>query len=986
MASVHPDDLETLIQDLTEARKAGGEYHTQYRSLRGDGRIIWVASSGRVLLDAQDQPSRMVGTMVDVSRRRQIEEKLRTTAESLSIAQAAGRIATYDVNHETGQSVVSSNFSEITGLTQTQGALRGTEWLNLVHPEDRLKVLTPRVERIAGGFAVSREYRIVLPDGTLRWVDERTKQTLGPSGEVVRRTGVMIDITTRKQAEFALREAEIRLERAVRGASDGLWEWAITDNTLWYAPRFRELLGYAEKQLAPTPEAFHELVHPDDRARLEEVTRAHFERQAPYDVEVRIRAAQGHYEWVRSRAVAERDNKGNVLRLAGSIQIITDRKRAEAALIEATTAAELASRTKSDFLANMSHEIRTPMNGVIGVTELLLDTPLDRTQREYVEIIRGSGAALLSLINDILDFSKIEAGAMTLEQIDMELRSTVAEIASALGMQAANKGLELVAHVHASVPEIVRGDPGRLRQIIVNLIGNAIKFTAEGEVFVEVTMDAAADNDVTLRFSVTDTGIGIPSERIGKLFTAFTQVDSSTTRHFGGSGLGLSIVKRLAELMGGTVGVESMPGKGSTFWCTARFAIGTERRSSGLLDRPRGAGTRVLVVDDNATSRRTLTAQLTAHDYRVESTGDPLAVPQIMRKAHEAGAAFDAVLIDELMPRRGGLEVADSIRAMRGLAPARLVLMSLIGSAHDALALQARGFTGCITKPVRQTDLVDALATVMTSDTFLTTTRVDLHAVTPAPGAGRVLLVEDNPVNQRVAQRNLEKLGLAVEIASNGREALEAWKPGRFDAVLMDCQMPEMDGYEATRQIRRLEGSGPRVPIIALTANALKGDRETCLAAGMDDHLAKPLEPEKLRACLSRHLTANAQAANAVASKPAAPPAANLPPVDLPALRELAGNDLEFERELIATFIQSGDVTLRRILDALEGNDFDGVKRAAHSLKGASANLRAADLTAAARELELQASYDDRAACKSAAERLAVEYRRAADYLRGVAP
>ncbi len=420
LASVHPDDLETLVHDLSEARKSGGEYHTQYRSLRGDGRIIWVASSGRVLLDTQGQPTRMVGTMVDVSRRRQIEEKLRTTAESLSIAQAAGRIATYDVNHETGQSVISSNFSEITGLSQTQGALRGTEWLNLVHPEDRLKVLTPRVERIAGGFAVSREYRIILPDGTLRWVDERTKQTLGASGEVVRRTGVMIDITTRKQAEFALREAEIRLERAVRGASDGLWEWAVTDNTLWYAPRFRELLGYAEKELAPTLAAFNELVHPEDRERLEEVTREHFEREAPYDVELRIRAAQGHYEWVRSRAVAERDAKGNVLRLAGSIQIITDRKRAEAALIEATTAAELASRTKSEFLANMSHEIRTPMNGVIGMTELLLDTPLDRTQREYVEIIRGSGAALLSLINDILDFSKIEAGAMTLEQIDMD--------------------------------------------------------------------------------------------------------------------------------------------------------------------------------------------------------------------------------------------------------------------------------------------------------------------------------------------------------------------------------------------------------------------------------------------------------------------------------------------------------------------------------------------------------------------------------------
>jgi len=339
MASVHPDDLDTLLYDLGEAKKTAGQYHTEYRSLRGDGTTIWVASNGRVMLDEEGRPSRVVGTMSDISRRRHVEDKLRSTAESLSIAQNAGRIATYDVNHETGQSVVSDNFPAITGLPVRQGALRGTEWLNLVHPEDRMKVLTPRVERIAGGFAVSREYRIILPDGTVRWVDERTKQSLGASGEVVRRTGVMIDISTRKLAELALREAEVRLERAVRGASDGLWEWQVTDKTLWYAPRFRELLGYTENQLKADIDAFNDLVHPEDRARLDQVTRAHFERQAPYDVELRFRAANGQYEWVRSRATAERDAQGNVLRLAGSIQIITDRKRAEAALIEATTAA-----------------------------------------------------------------------------------------------------------------------------------------------------------------------------------------------------------------------------------------------------------------------------------------------------------------------------------------------------------------------------------------------------------------------------------------------------------------------------------------------------------------------------------------------------------------------------------------------------------------------------------------------------------------------
>jgi PAS domain S-box-containing protein len=967
LATVLPDDLERVTQEFAEATQDAGPYAIEYRVSRPNGRTAWLSCSGRVLAGADGSPARIVCTMTDVTRRRTVEERLRATAESLSLAQTAGRIATYDVNHVTGQSVVSENFSVITGLPQRPGALRGTEWLNLVHPDDRMRVLTPRIERVPGGFAVSREYRICPADGSVRWVDERTHQTLGPSGEVSRRTGVMIDITSRKLAEQALRDAEARLERAVRGSSDGHWEWSRSDNAMWYAPRFRELLGYTQADLPVDPLAFVELVHPEDRGRLVAVTRAHFKSHAPYDVELRLRAHAGHYEWVRSRAVAERDANGRVLRLAGSMQVITDRKNAEVALIGATQQAEAANRAKSEFLANMSHEIRTPMNGVIGVTDLLLDTSLDRTQREYVEIIRGSGVALLSLINDILDFSKIEAGRMELELLDVNVRRTVAEIASALGLQAANKGVELIAHVHADVPEYVRGDPGRLRQILVNLIGNAIKFTAEGEVLVEVTLDATSASHHVLRFSVVDTGIGIAAERQGQLFRAFSQVDSSTTRHFGGSGLGLSIVKRLAELMNGEVGVTSEPGKGSTFWCTARFE---PVEMSEARPAPPHERRRVLVVDDNATSRRVLVAQLEAHGYHAEATGDPQEVVALLQQARADGSPFHAVLIDELMPRLGGLQLAGEIAARGDCGAPKLLLLSLIGTRHDSLTLQRRGFSACLTKPVRHSDLMESLSTVLASEAFLTTTRVDLSAYAATAGAGRVLLVEDNPVNQRVAQRNLEKVGLHVEVAANGREAVEAWSSRRFDLILMDCQMPEMDGYDATREIRRHENGAARIPIVALTANALQGDRERCLAAGMDDYMAKPLEPEKLRACLSKHL----QSISGTGSQS--------PPVDLPALHELSGNDTEFERELIQTFIRSGDQTLDRIVMSLAGGDLQDVKRAAHSLKGASANLNANTLVDAARHLENRAEHNDRAGCDDAARRVRDEYARTAAFLR----
>jgi PAS domain S-box-containing protein len=628
---------------------------------------------------------------------------------------------------------------------------------------------------------------------------------------------------------------------------------------MWIAPRFRELLGYDGNDPMPmTAWEFGTYVHEEDGQKVIESARRHLADGTPHDVEVRLKRRDGTYDWVRIRGVAEPEQPGQHRRMSGSIQVITEKKRTELALIEATNAAASASRAKSEFLANMSHEIRTPMNGVIGMTQLLADTRLSAAQREYVEMIRSSGETLLKLINDILDVSKVEAGRMELESLDVDLRTTVSEAVATLGAQAAAKGLALKAGVGPDVPSAVRTDPTRLRQVLFNLIGNAIKFTSRGSITLDVSLETADDVRALVRFSVRDTGIGIPPDRLDRLFKSFSQVDSSTTRHFGGTGLGLSIVRQLADLMGGSVGVESEVGRGSVFWFTAQF-------------------------------------ELASDDHRVPNQQSRLNRP-----------------------------------------PA-------------AVARQ----------------------------TF--------------PGA-HVLLVEDNTVNQKVAQRYLEKLGVSCDVARNGQEGIEAWHKGTYDLILMDCQMPVMDGFEATREIRRRELHGKHVPIVALTANALASDRQNCLAAGMDEHLAKPLELAKLEECLAQFVAGQGSRAADEPKHEDTAPAVAAPaspsgeaPVDLAALRDLVGDDLDFQRELIETFIASGDATLAQIVEALNANDLPAVRKSAHSLKGASANIRAQALSAAARELESRAAHDNAAACREQLQPLRAQFERTRDFLKTTA-
>jgi two-component system sensor histidine kinase/response regulator len=756
------------------------------------------------------------------------DSDLRRLAEITGCLQQAGGDLILDIDRESNEVWWNPNARTLLGIDA--GQPHPDCWMEHIHPGDSGLVTATHRAFLDGAIpSWCLDFRLRIADGTHRRFSARCLPLRRNGARPVRFVCLM---SNRSGHEEHVRDTLFlrSLDPMCIGTPAGTF--------LRVNPAWERAFGYSEAEMRRM--SFFDIVHPDDRASAADELRRRTDGSPTVDLECRFVCKDGQEKWYLWSAWTD-DTEGLAYAVGKDISL---RRQAEAAVKSAKDLAEAASRAKSEFLANMSHEIRTPMNGIIGMTDLALDTDLSPEQRGYLDMVKDSADSLLGVINDILDFSKIEADRLEIEPVAFDLRASLEPLMKTLALRAAQKDLEVQFYVEPDIPETLAGDAGRLRQIVVNLVGNAIKFTDSGEVTLLVARDPDPAAPLNLHFRVSDTGIGIAPEKLACIFDPFTQADCSTTHRFGGTGLGLSISRRLVEMMGGRIWVESEPGRGSTFHFTVPFALAHPIAPPVPVPLASLEGVPVLVVDDNRTNRRFLGEALTAWHMRPSLAEGARPALALLHQSAAARSPFRVLLIDANMPEIDGFGLVERIRQSPELSGAVIMMLTSMAQRGDAARCRALGVSAYLTKPIGQPELLHAILHALgASSSGPAPAATPLNALSNASlNSLRILLAEDNAVNQHLATRLLEKKGHQVTLASNGREAVERFRSGGFDLILMDAQMPEMSGFEATAEIRKLEESvGGHVRIIATTAYAMEGDRERCLASGMDGYVAKPI-------------------------------------------------------------------------------------------------------------------------------------------------
>ncbi|HZN24304.1 MAG TPA: response regulator [Burkholderiales bacterium] len=858
---------------------------------------------------------------------------------------------------------VNEAFTRITGYELAD--VKGKQPGNLLQgPETDSATVELMRKRLNDGLGFRVEIQNYSKSRRRYWVDCEVHPVLDDAGRAANFIAIESDITARKSAAERLRRTEERLTLALEGSGLALWDWDILGGKIYLNTRWARMIGGSPGPTTTTLSELGNVTYPEDLPKVQQALKGALKSNDTYRVEHRVRTATGQWKWIESHGkVVARDADGRALRMTGTNSDIDERKhredelaRQEAELQEAKELAESANRAKSEFIANMSHEIRTPLNAIIGMTAVALDsTGLTAEQREYMEIVRSAADSLLEMVNGVLDFSKIEAGHLTFEAVDFSMRSCVAETLKVVATGAYEKGIELISRIADNVPDRLRGDPTRCRKVLLNLLGNALKFTDRGEIEVSIDLISSDETTAWLHCTVRDTGIGIAADKQALIFQPFAQADASTTRPYGGTGLGLPICARIVEAMGGRITVESKLGEGTTFHFSMPVQITPEEHEPIVFLELKGRS--ALVVDDNASNCRVVAAILESAGMRVETLVDGAQVGAVVRERAAKGTPIDLVLLDTRLPGLDGFEITRMLLGDESVATPAIVLLTVPGQRGDAARCKELKVNGYLTKPVSTYELVKAAAAALGSAQSVSAPLITRHSLRENVKSLDILLVEDNVINQKLAVKLLEKRGHTIEIANNGREALDALEARPYDLVLMDLQMPVMGGLEACTLIRAGEARNRHVPIIAMTAHTLPRDRELCLAAGMDGFVTKPVRVEQLMAEIERVIRAE--------SPPPEPPPVEAAAVSCERLHDSAGTlerlggDADLLAEVTQIYVTSAAGHLDSIAAALDRAEAAGVYQQAHALKGATATFEAPKVYAALAELEASGKRGD---------------------------